>query len=117
MRKSAGRYLAKYLSKGATIGDIDFAITWYSVGNSLKQRLKDKADTVYLQVHKDFNFKRLAEVIASSKIGWCLRFCKFNGEIRSLFGYFNHCDWNFMLELRRLIKQVNRCSLWFPASV
>ena len=116
VKKSAGRYLAKYLSKGTAIKDLKFSVTWYSIGDSLKQRLKDKADTLYLQVRKDFNFERLAEVIASSKIGWCLRFWKFNGEIRSLFGYFNHCDWNFMLELRRLIKQVNRCSLWFPAS-
>ena len=117
VRKSAGRYLAKYLSKGTTIKNIEFSITWYSVGDSIKQRLKDKVDTFYLQVHKNFNFEGLAEALVSDKLAWCIEFWKYNGEIRSLFGYFDYRDWNFMLILRDLVKRISRCSTWTPASL
>jgi hypothetical protein len=117
VKKSAGRYLAKYLSKGTTIKDINFSITWYSVGDSIKQRLKDRMDTFYLQVHKNFNFEQLAEALVSDKLAWCIEFWKYNGEIRSLFGYFDHCDCNFMLILRDLVKRVSRLSKWSPASL
>jgi len=117
VRKSAGRYLAKYLSKGTTIKDINFSITWYSVGDSLKRRLKDKVDIFYLQVHRNFNFERLAEVLISDKIAWSIKFWKYNGEVRSLFGYFDYGDWNFMLTIRDIVKRVNRWSKWSPASL
>jgi len=117
VKKSAGRYLAKYLSKGTTIKDLKFSITWYSVGDAIKQRLKDKVDTFYLQVHKNFNFERLAEALVSDKLAWCIEFWKYNGEVRSLFGFFDYSDWNFMLILRDLVKRVNRWSKWSPASL
>jgi len=114
VRKSAGRYLAKYLSKGTAIKDVDFSITWYSVGDSLKQRVKDSEQTFYLEVNKDFNFERLAQALVSDKIAWCLKFWKYYGEIRSLSGYFDHCDYNFMLTLRNIVKWVNWWSKMFP---
>jgi len=117
VKKSAGRYLAKYLSKGTTIKDLKFSITWYSVGDAIKQRLKDKVDTFYLQVHKNFNFERLAEVLVGDGIAWCIKFWKYNGEIRSLFGYFDYHDCNFMLCLRDIVKRISRWSKWTPASL
>jgi len=117
VKKSAGRYLAKYLSKGTATQDVEFSITWYSVGNGIKQRLKDKMDVFYLQVHKNFNFEHLAEVLIGDKLAWCIEFWKYNGEIRSLFGFFDYPDWNFMLILRDIVKRISRWSKWTPASL
>jgi len=51
LKKSAGRYLAKYLSKGGG-ANFDFSVTWYSIGNALKSQLKSLAKSVSRYVTK-----------------------------------------------------------------
>jgi len=107
VKKSAGRYLAKYLSKGVSF-KANFSITWYSIGNALKQRLKELAQTLCLPIRRDFNFPMLAETIINSKLGWCLNYFLLEGvQIRSLFGYFDHHTLNFAEVLYQWVGWVN----------
>jgi len=108
VKKSAGRYLAKYLSKGATIKKLNFSVTWYSIGDALKQQLKDRAQTLHLPIRRDFNFPSLAQTIINSKLGWCLNYFLLEGvQIRSLFGYFDHHILNFAEVLYEWVGWVN----------
>jgi len=107
VRKSAGRYLAKYLSKGAFKFSANFSITWYSVGDAVKQRLKELEQTLCLSVRRDFNFSALAQVLASSKLAWCLDYFVLDGAVRSLFGYFDYRCLNFIDQLFQSVVSVN----------
>jgi len=107
IKKSAGRYLAKYLSKGTKV-QLDFSVTWYSIGDALKQRLKDLTKTVTTTIRDDFNFECLAKTIAGSKLGWCLNFFSLHGlEIRSLYGYFDYRQLDFAHTLLQWVSWVN----------
>jgi len=107
VKKSAGRYLAKYLSKGEA-GNFDFSITWYSIGNALKKELKALAKTVTRYVTKDFDFTALAEVLVNFKLGWKLNFYLLDAKsIRSLFGYFDHKRLDFVQLLSYLVDKIS----------
>ena len=107
VKKSAGRYLAKYLSKGGVSG-FNFSITWYSIGNALKSQLKILAKSVTRYVTKDFDFTALAEVLVNSKAGWKLNFYLLDGKsIRSLFGYFDHKRLDFVQLLSYLVDKIS----------
>ena len=107
VKKSAGRYLAKYLSKGAFKFSANFSITWYSVGDALKQRLKELERTVCLSVRRDFDFSVLARVLVNSKLAWCLDYFVLDGAVRSLFGYFDHRRLDFVDLLVQCVVSVN----------
>jgi len=111
VKKSAGRYLAKYLSKGGVSG-FNFSITWYSIGNALKNQFKALAKTVIRSITKDFDFFDLAHTLANSKVGWKLEFYALEGtSIRCLFGYFDHKKLDFVEFLSYLVDKVS-----FPIS-
>jgi hypothetical protein len=107
VRKSAGRYLAKYLSKGGFNFKVSFSVTWYSVGDVLKSRLKELEQTLLVSVRRDFDFSALARKIVSSKLGWCLDYFLLDGVVRSLFGYFDHNRLNFIDQLFQWVVSVN----------
>jgi len=112
VKKSAGRYLAKYLSKGGVTG-FDFSITWYSIGNALKNQLKSLAKSASRYVTKDFDFMDLAEVLVNSKAAWKLNFYFLDEKsIRSLFGYFDHKRLNFVEVLSYLVDKVSFPITW-----
>jgi len=107
VKKSAGRYLAKYLSKGSP-AQLDYSVTWYSVGDNLKQRLKELAHTLFVSVRRDFDFSALAQMLIDSKLAWCLDYFLLDGvQVRSLFGYFNHRLLNFAQVLCEQVRLVN----------
>jgi hypothetical protein len=114
VRKSAGRYLAKYLTKGTFKFKADFSITWYSVGNSLKRRLKELSQTRCLAVSRDFNFFLLARRLVSSKLAWCLDYFVLDGvQVRSLFGYFDHRRLDFVdLLCQWVVRVIGTSSPW-----
>ena len=107
VKKSAGRYLAKYLSKGGAC-NFRFSVTWYSIGNALKSQLKELAQTLRLPIRRNFSFPMLAETIINSKLGWCLNYYLLDGvQVRSLFGYFDHRILNFAEVLYEWVGWVN----------
>jgi len=106
VKKSAGRYLAKYLSKGSP-AQLDYSVTWYSVGDNLKQRLKELAYTLFVSVRRDFDFSALAQRLIDSKLAWCLDYFVLDGAVRSLFGYFDYRCLNFIDQLFQSVVSVN----------
>jgi hypothetical protein len=111
IKKSAGRYLAKYLSKGTALeklGRIDFSITWYSVGRHLTQRLKDLAKETLVIVKRDFDFERLRVIMIRSKFAWCTNFFVLHGQIRSFYGYFDYQKLDFWDFLLNSVEVVNK---------
>jgi len=107
VRKSAGRYLAKYLSKGVFKFKANFSVTWYSVGDALKSRLKELEQTLLVSVRRDFDFLALARKLTDSKLAWCLDYFLLDGVVRSLFGYFDHNRLNFIDRLFQWVVSVN----------
>jgi hypothetical protein len=109
IKKSAGRYLAKYLSKGTALeklGQINFSITWYSVGRHLTRQLKNLAREILITVRRDFNFEKLRDIIIAVKLAWCTNFFVLHGMVRSLYGYFNYQKldfWDFLLDSIRVV--------------
>jgi len=115
IRKSAGRYLAKYLSKGTALeklGQIDFSITWYSVGRHLTRQLKSLAKELLVTVRRDFDFEKLCDIMTSVRLVWCTNFFVLHSAIRSLYGYFDHRRFNFWEFLLDSIKTVNGGRVW-----
>jgi hypothetical protein len=107
VRKSAGRYLAKYFSKGVFKFKANFSITWYSVGDALKSRLKELEQALLVSVRRDFDFSALARVLVNSKLAWCLDYFVLDGAVRSLFGYFDHRRLDFVDLLVQWVVSVN----------
>jgi hypothetical protein len=109
IKKSAGRYLAKYLSKGTALeklGRVDFSITWYSVGRHLTRQLKNLAREILITVRRDFDFEKLRDIMVNAKRAWCINFFVLHSMVRSLYGYFNHQKldfWDFLLDSVRVV--------------
>jgi hypothetical protein len=115
VKKSAGRYLAKYLSKGTALeklGQVNFSVTWYSIGRHLTKELKNLAKEVFITVRRDFDFEKLRDIMVTVKLVWCTNFFVLHSAIRSLYGYFDHKKldfWNFLLDS---VKVVNGGRVW-----
>jgi hypothetical protein len=109
IKRSAGRYLAKYLSKGTALeklGQVNFSITWYSVGRHLTRQLKNLAKEILITVRRDFDFEKLCDIMVNAKRAWCINFFVLYSMIRSLYGYFNHQKldfWDFLLDSVRIV--------------
>jgi hypothetical protein len=109
IKKSAGRYLAKYLSKGTALeklGRVNFSVTWYSVGRHLTQQLKNLAKELLITVRRDFNFEKLRDIMVNAKRAWCINFFVLHSMVRSLYGYFNYQKldfWDFLLDSIRVV--------------
>jgi len=115
IKKSAGRYLAKYLSKGTALEklkQVNFSITWYSVGRHLTQQLKNLAKELLVTVRRDFDFEKLRDIMTSVRLVWCTNFFVLHSAIRSLYGYFDHKKLDFWELLLNSIKIVNGGRVW-----
>jgi hypothetical protein len=112
VKKSAGRYLAKYLSKGVSplkFGEVNFSITWYSIGNQLKQKLKDLAKKAIATVRRDFDIVQLIQEITVTKVAWKISFFLLDGKkLRSFFGFYDYRKLDFCDFLVNLIRQLNQ---------
>jgi hypothetical protein len=112
VKKSAGRYLAKYLSKGVLLskfGEINFSITWYSIGNQLKEKLKSLAKKAIATVRRDFDILQLIQEITVTKVAWKISFFLLDGKkFRSFFGFYDYRKLDFCDFLIDLIDQLNQ---------
>jgi hypothetical protein len=112
VKKSAGRYLAKYLSKGVSaskFGEINFSVTWYSIGDKLKQKLKTLAKRAIATIRRDFDIVQLIQEIIVTKMGWKISFFLLGGKkLRSFFGFYDYRRLDFCDFLVNLIRQLNQ---------
>jgi hypothetical protein len=112
VKKSAGRYLAKYLSKGLSVskfGEINFSITWYSIGDGLKQKLKTLAKRAIATIRRDFDIVQLIQEITITKMAWKISFFLLDGKkLRSFFGFYDYRRLDFCDFLVNLIRQLNQ---------
>jgi hypothetical protein len=112
VKKSAGRYLAKYLSKGLSVskfGEINFSVTWYSIGDGLKQKLKALAKRAITTIRRDFDIVQLIQEITITKMAWKISFFLLDGKkLRSFFGFYDYRRLDFCDFLVDLIYQLNQ---------
>jgi hypothetical protein len=112
VKKSAGRYLAKYLSKGLSVskfGEINFSVTWYSIGDGLKQKLKALAKRAIATIRRDFDIVQLIQEITITKMAWKISIFLLDGKkLRSFFGFYDYRRLDFCDFLVNLIRQLNQ---------
>ena len=112
VKKSAGRYLAKYLSKGVSVlkfGKIDFSVTWYSIGDRLKQKLKTLAKRAIATIRRDFDIAQLIQEIIVTKMAWKISFFLLDGKkLRSFFGFYDYRKLDFCDFLVNLVHRLNQ---------
>ena len=94
VKKDAGRYMAKYLSKSIskeTVETKGLSVTWYSVGNELKQWVKNNTQTLLLEL-ENLDFEAVKQVLENSKLVFKIELVAIAGYgYRSLYGY---ADWH-----------------------
>jgi len=112
VKKSAGRYLAKYFSKGVSaskFGEINFSVTWYSIGDGLKQKLKTLAKRAIATIRRDFDIVQLIQEIIVTKMAWKISFFLLDGKkLRSFFGFYDYRKLDFCDFLVNLVHRLNQ---------
>jgi len=92
VKKCAGRYLAKYLSKDIskqvpTEWNINTSITWYSIGNELKKEFNSKIERYRIEL-EEWNAVELKETLESEKFSFRVKILVVNGYgVRGISGY------------------------------